>query len=60
MDPNHYIKLHETYKNCPCCKGLVYNCKGDICSYLGKCYCFELDEQDNAQDLWIITIVGVK
>ena len=38
------------YRNCECCKGFVFNCKGKICSELGKCYCKMKDECDRRLD----------
>ena len=34
------------YKNCECCHGFVYKCKGDTCSSLGQCYCKMKDDCD--------------
>ena len=38
------------YRNCECCKGFVFNCKGKTCSELGKCYCKLKDECDRRLD----------
>ena len=35
------------YRNCECCYGFVYNCKGKICASLGQCYCKMEDEMDS-------------
>ena len=34
------------YKNCECCHGFVYKCKGDTCSSLVQCYCKMKDDCD--------------
>ena len=34
------------YKDCQCCSGFVYRCKGEACSYLGQCYCKMKDDID--------------
>ena len=34
------------YKDCECCHGFVYKCKGDACSALGQCYCKMKDDVD--------------
>ena len=39
------------YKDCECCSGFVYNCKGKACSSLGVCYCKMKDEIDDASDI---------
>lgn len=44
------LQLMERFKNCTCCKGEIYNCKGDTCKILGVCYCYlheELEEDNN-------------
>ncbi len=40
-------KWIEKYKNCECCRGFVYKCKGDTCASLGQCYCKMKDDCDN-------------
>ena len=35
------------YKDCECCSGFVYKCKGKACSSLGLCYCKMKDDIDN-------------
>ena len=35
------------YKDCECCSGFVYKCKGKACSYLGVCYCKLKDDIDD-------------
>lgn len=37
-------KWFPKYKDCECCKGLVYKCKGATCESLGQCYCKMKDE----------------
>ena len=34
------------YKECDCCKGFVYKCKGVACEYMDACYCKVKDECD--------------
>ena len=34
------------YKDCECCSGFVYKCKGKACSSLGECYCKMRDDMD--------------
>ena len=34
----------EKYKDCQCCQGFVYKCKGEACSSLGQCYCKMKDD----------------
>ena len=34
------------YKDCECCSGFVYKCKGEACSSLGECYCKMRDDMD--------------
>ena len=35
------------YKDCECCHGFVYKCKGVTCQALGQCYCKMKDDCDN-------------
>ena len=35
------------YKDCECCSGFVYKCKGKACSSLGVCYCKMKDDIDD-------------
>ena len=35
------------YKDCQCCHGFVYCCKGEACSSLGQCYCKMKDDIDD-------------
>ena len=32
-------KWYPKHRNCPCCHGFVYNCKGKTCVSLGQCHC---------------------
>ena len=34
------------YKDCECCHGFVYKCKGATCQALGQCYCKMKDDCD--------------
>ena len=43
-------KWYPKYKDCECCKGFVYKCKGDACQSLGQCYCKMKDDCDNDED----------
>ena len=38
------------YKDCKCCYGFVYNCKGEICDSLGQCYCKMKDDVENEEN----------
>ena len=38
------------YRDCECCKGFVFNCKGETCADLGQCYCKMKDECDKKLD----------
>lgn len=31
-------KWYPKYKDCECCKGFVFKCKGKACENLGQCY----------------------
>ena len=35
------------YKDCECCSGFVYKCKGEACSSLWECYCKMKDDVDD-------------
>ena len=37
-------KWMPKYKDCECCSGFVYKCKGEACSSLGECYCKMKDD----------------
>jgi hypothetical protein len=41
-------KWFPKYKDCECCKGFVYKCKGNACQYLGACYCKVKNECDDS------------
>jgi hypothetical protein len=38
----------EGSKDCPCCKGYVFNCPTDICRNLGSCHCYLRRENEGA------------
>jgi hypothetical protein len=40
-------KWFPKFKDCDCCKGFVYKCKGNACQYLGACYCKVKNECDD-------------
>lgn len=40
-------KWFPKYKDCECCKGFIYKCKGDACVNMGACYCKMKDECDD-------------
>jgi hypothetical protein len=44
-------KWFPKYKDCECCKGFVYKCKGDACVNMGTCYCKIKEECDDDEDL---------
>ena len=40
------------YRNCACCHGYVYNCKGKTCIAMGQCYCKmkdDLEKEENCE-----------
>lgn len=40
-------KWYPDFKNCECCEGFVYLCKGETCQELNICYCkikYDLDK----------------
>ena len=37
---------YPKYKDCECCQGFVYKCKGDACSHLKFCVCKIQEECD--------------
>ena len=43
-DEDKWIKK---YKDCECCHGFVYKCKGETCLSLGQCYCKMQDDCEN-------------
>mmetsp|Transcript_8427 Transcript_8427/g.9525 ORF Transcript_8427/g.9525 Transcript_8427/m.9525 type:complete len:199 (+) Transcript_8427:45-641(+) len=42
------MTFHEPSKNCSCCKGHIYNCDGEICQNLESCFCYALEEDEQA------------
>ena len=40
-------KWFPKYKECECCKGFIYKCKGSACTNMGVCYCKMKDECDD-------------
>jgi hypothetical protein len=40
-------KWYPKYKDCECCKGFVFKCKGDACVNMGTCYCKVKEECDD-------------
>jgi len=32
-------KWFPRFRNCDCCKGFIYNCKGETCTNMRYCYC---------------------
>ena len=43
-------KWYPKYKDCECCHGFVYKCKGATCQALGQCYCKMKDDCDNVEE----------
>ena len=39
-------KWYPKYKDCECCQGFAFKCKGQTCADLGQCYCKMKDECD--------------
>jgi phage FluMu protein Com len=37
------LALYEKYKNCECCQGMIFQCKGSVCKSLEACYCYMRD-----------------
>ena len=48
-DSDDEDKWIPKYKDCPCCYGFVYKCKGDTCSSLGQCYCKMKDDVEDEE-----------
>ena len=44
IDSDDEDKWIPKYKDCPCCYGFVYKCKGKICASLRQCFCKMKDE----------------
>jgi hypothetical protein len=40
-------KWFPKYKDCECCKGFIYKCKGDVCLNMDACNCKMKDECEN-------------
>ena len=47
-DSDDEDKWMPKYKDCPCCYGFVYKCKGKVCASLRQCFCKMKD--DNEQE----------
>ena len=43
-------KWFPNYKDCECCQGFVFKCKGQTCADLGQCYCKMKDDCDKEVD----------
>ena len=43
-------KWFPKYKDCECCKGFIFKCKGQTCADLGQCYCKMKDDCDKQAD----------
>ena len=43
-------KWFPKYKDCECCQGFVFKCKGETCADLGQCYCKMKDDCDKQVD----------
>ena len=43
-------KWLPNYKDCECCHGFVFKCKGETCADLGQCYCKMKDDCDRQVD----------
>ena len=39
-------KWFPKYKDCDCCQGFIFKCKGQTCADLGQCYCKMKDDCD--------------
>ena len=48
-DSDDEDKWIPKYKDCPCCYGFVYKCKGDTCASLGQCYCKMKDDVEEEE-----------
>lgn len=47
-------KFNAAMKDCACCKGYTYSCKGKICKSLGVCKCVaHLEMEDEAEEHFI-------
>lgn len=45
-DSDHENEWIPKFKSCICCKGFVYNCKGEVCSSLECCFCKAQEDFD--------------
>ena len=48
-DSDDEDKWIPKYKDCPCCYGFVYKCKGDTCASLGQCFCKMKDDVEEEE-----------
>ena len=48
-DESDEDKWYPKFKDCECCKGHVYKCKGSACLNLGVCFCKMKEECDEYQ-----------
>lgn len=42
-------KWFPQYKDCYCCKGLIYKCEGEVCKNLGVCFCKAKEDYDDEE-----------
>lgn len=40
-------KWFPQFKDCYCCKGLIYKCDGEVCKNLGVCFCKAKEDYDD-------------
>lgn len=45
-DSDHENEWIPKFKSCLCCKGFVYNCKGEVCANLECCFCKAQEDFD--------------
>jgi hypothetical protein len=43
-------KWFPKYRDCECCKGFAYKCKGEACVNMGTCYCKIKDDCDDEDE----------
>lgn len=43
-------KWFPKFENCECCKGFIYQCKGETCKDLGVCFCKVKNIHDEIDD----------
>ena len=48
-DSDDEDKWIPDYRNCACCHGYVYNCKGKTCIAMGQCYCKMKDDLEKEE-----------